>query len=467
MLIDHSRDLPFKDARELSDVFTSFRKTVEPLREAPRKQLPKPEKLPPLPEYIPPQASPFEIPRSLQDITSALERPLQEDKEFPEMPSMPSGVESAHPYTGGSEAAYDRVRHLIESGAMTSYKDTRNGLLGLDFSTKLSAWLALGCISARQVHWMLVDFEDGSTDLGKRAKGYGAGENKGTASVRFELLWRDYMRLCTRKFGSRLFLLDGFRQAQNASWKYISSPFSHSTENKNKKGANDDDTKTTVVRFVQGQTGIGLIDASQRELFLTGYTSNRARQNVASFLAKHLGIDWRIGAEWYEANLIDYDVSSNWGNWQYVAGVGNDPRGDRVFNPVKQALDYDPNGEYIRAWIPVLRNVGRSGKGESGGDQSQDSAEDLMCVFQPWRLPDAEKKRLGLEGADWVEKPLKRIEFSINRRGGGSKRGRGEGGFKGRGGRGRGGGGGSGGRARGEQGKGSRTGPMEKAGMMG
>ena len=430
---------------------------MEPLRTVPRRQLPKPDKLPPLPNDIPPQVAPFKIPNSLDDTISALWKPLWEDLEISDMPSMPSGVEAAHPFTGGSEAGLVRVKHLIESGAMTSYKETRNGLLGLDFSTKLSAWLALGCISARQVHWMLVDFEDGKTDLGKDAEGYGGGENKGTAGVRFELLWRDYMRLCTRKFGTRLFFVDGYRQDKNAKFKFISSPFTHSTDKKNKNGASDDSTKATIERFVRGQTGTGLIDASQRELFLTGWTSNRARQNVASFLAKHLGIDWRIGAEWYEANLIDYDVSSNWGNWQYVAGVGNDPRGDaRVFNPVKQALDYDAHGEYIRAWVPALRNVGRS---ESKDAQAQDSMEDLMGVFQAWRMPADEKKRLGLEDVEWVEKPLIRIDFSVNRRGGGAKRGRGEGGFRGRGNRGRG-----RGRGRADEGKGARSGPMEKAG---
>lgn len=445
----------------MSDVFTSFRKTVEPLREAPRRQLSRPTKLPPLPDFIPPQAAPFKIPNNLDDTISALWKPLREDMEFSDMPTMPEGVESAHPFIGGSQPGHDRVRHLIESGAMTSYKDTRNGLLGLDFSTKISAWLALGCISARQVHWTMTDFEDGRTDLGKDTEGYGGGENKGTAAVRFELLWRDYMRLCTRKFGTRLFLIDGFRQDKNATFKFISSPFTHSTQKKNKRGANDNDTRAAIERFVRGQTGTGLIDASQRELFLTGWTSNRARQNVASFLSKHLGIDWRIGAEWYEANLIDYDVSSNWGNWQYVSGVGNDPRGDaRVFNPVKQAVDYDANGEYVRAWIPELRVVGRGGRSKDA--QAQDSMEDLMGVFQAWRISPEEKKRLGLEGVEWVDNPLKRIDFSVNRRGGGAKRGRGDGGFRGRGNKGRG-----RGRGRGDEGKGSRSGPMEKAGWQG
>jgi len=184
---------------------------------------------------------------------------------------------------------------------MSTYKDTRNGMLGADFSTKLSAFLALGCVTARQVHQHLLDFEDGTTELGRGAQGYGKGENRGTASVRFELLWRDYMRLCTRKFGPRLFQAYGFRGDDSVRWNY---------------------DKEKLNRWLEGRTGMGLVDASQRELWCTGYTSNRARQNVASFLSKHLGLDWRLGAEWYECCLVDYDLSSNWGNWQYNSGVG-------------------------------------------------------------------------------------------------------------------------------------------------
>lgn len=221
------------------------------------------------------------------------------------------------------------------------------------------------------------------------------------------------MRLCTRKFGSRLFSLGGFRGSNNISgWKSPSSP--------------DPAVKDTIRRFLEGTTGTGLIDASQRELALTGYTSNRARQNVASFLSHktHLYVDWRVGAEWYECMLVDYDVCSNWGNWQYVAGVGNDPRGSgqdagegRAFNPVKQAKDYDPKGEYIKAWIPELRGLG-SGDG------------DVKKVWQPWLLSDGEKERLGVVGKEWVERPLRRIDFS---RGGGAGGGGGGGGSNSRG----------------------------------
>ncbi|KAK3935532.1 DNA photolyase, FAD-binding/Cryptochrome, partial [Diplogelasinospora grovesii] len=142
---------------------------------------------------------------------------------------------------------------------------------------------------------------------------------------------------------------------------------------------------------------MGLIDASQRELLHTGYTSNRARQNVASFLAKHLRIDWRLGAEWYEMLLVDYDVSCNWANWQYVSGVGNDPRGEmRIFNPVKQAFDYDRDGIYVRSWVPEVRKLKK-----------------LECVFQACTASEQELKEAGLDGNIMVTDPVKRIKFSV------------------------------------------------------
>ncbi|TKA68507.1 hypothetical protein B0A49_06524 [Cryomyces minteri] len=482
-----SRDLPFTNPSDLPDIFTSFRKTVEPLREAPRRTLLTPAKgtLPPLPPSVPPQAAPFTIPSTLSEIIEALHKPLDKDLDLEDAPKMPPNTTSVMPFHGGSQAGRNRTHALITNGSMSGYKDTRNGLLGTDFSTKLSAWLALGCITARQIHWDLVDFEDGKTALGASAPGYGDGENKGTAAVRFELLWRDYMRLCTRNFRQRLFHVEGFRDDSAAQWKYVSSPYSASSTSA--KGSGDARTRHVLQRFLCGTTGTGLIDASQRELFLTGYTSNRARQNVASFLAKHLGIDWRLGAEWYETCLVDFDVSSNWGNWQYVAGVGNDPRGQsRVFNPVKQAVDYDAGGEYVRAWVPELRDVGRPIGGGSttttagsattttttttagGGSAAaagsttpaaprhstsktgstrppappsydpHTSPESLMGVFQAWRLPSEERRRLSLSGVEWVLDPLVRIDFSVNRRGGGSAK-------RGFGSRGRGGGGGGGG----------------------
>ncbi|KAL2429057.1 Cryptochrome DASH [Exophiala dermatitidis] len=352
------RDVPLKKPSDLPDIFTSYRKS---------------------------------------GMKSALLKPLNNQPLLADPPAFPPEVKSAHPFRGGSQEGLHRIQHLLKQGIMTRYKETRNGLLGTDFSTKLSAWLALGCITARQVHARLVDFEEGYDAQYQGTEGYGKGENAGTAAVRFELLWRDYMRLCTRKFGPRLFQVQGFRNGTSYAWK---TP--------------DQDSKVADMfqRFLRGKTGTGLIDASQRELYLTGYTSNRARQNVASYLAKHLGIDWRLGAEWYEANLADYDVSNNWGNWQYVAGVGNDPRGEaRVFNPVKQAFDYDPQGEYCKAWVEELRVL-----------------HDPQEIFQVWKVPQSRRDALGLHGNEMVERPLVKIDFRVGARGSGRRGGGGGGG---------------------------------------
>ena len=442
----NSRDVPHSKPSDLPDVFTRYRKSVEPLRDAPRRVLPTPTRLLQQPPDVPSQSPPFSIPSSLQSTISALHKPIVSAPLVKDEPSsVPAGTKSAHPFHGGSKAGQARIDHLIQSASMSRYKDTRNGLLGIDFSTKLSAWLALGCITARQVHHDLVAFEDG-TDGGKwkGVQGYGMGESKGTAAVRFELLWRDYMRLCTRKFGPRLFHIGGFRNDDSYPWQ---TP-----------GRARPDLEEMLTRFLNGTTGTGLVDASQRELFLTGYTSNRARQNVASFLSKHLGLNWMLGAEWYESLLVDYDVSNNWGNWQYVAGVGNDPRGEaRVFNPVKQASDYDPDGEYIKAWVPELRGL-----------------DEPQKIFQAWKMSDGEKRDRGLEGQDMVERPLKKIDFHVRRRGGGigqygsSSRGGRRHEKAGESGRGRGGGsfgarGGYRGRGRGEKGRGQvRQGMTDK-----
>ena len=280
---------------------------------------------------------------------------------------------------------------------MTTYNETRNGLMGLDYSTKLSAFLGLGCVSARQIHKELLDFENGTNQAYESGEGYGKGENEGTRSVRFELLWRDYMRLCMQKFGRKLFRLTGSRDGASYTkeWKTADKSIA-----KPDQKPSAEDIGKIVERFLAGMTGMGLIDASQRELFHTGYTSNRARQNVASFFSKHVGIDWRYGAEWYEMMLIDYDPSSNWGNWQYVAGIGNDPRGDaRIFNPVKQAFDYDKEGSYVRAWVPEVRGL-----------------EKLENVFQPCTASQEDLEKCGIANHVMVTDPIKRIEFLVDRK---------------------------------------------------
>ncbi|KAG5805059.1 hypothetical protein H9Q71_010362 [Fusarium xylarioides] len=393
------RDTGLNDPKELPDVFTTFRKTQEPLRERPRTSLPRPQagSLPPFPSsWAPPQEPPFQIPDNYNEFEQCLLEPINSMVLDP--PAYPEDARSAHSLKGGENPAWDRFYHLIKSGSMTTYQETRNGLLGTDYSTKLSAFLALGSISARCIHEELVKFEDGQEQSYSRAIGFGQGENEGTKAVRFELLWRDYMRLCTMKFGSRLFKLDGFKGASgkyDKKWKTALKEEAEADQDPSPEELSD-----IIERFLRGTTGMGLIDASQRELYHTGYTSNRARQNVASFFTKHLGIDWRYGAEWYEAMLVDYDVSSNWANWQYVAGVGNDPRGDaRIFNPIKQAFDYDNNGRYVRTWVPEVKYIER-----------------LENVFQVWTTGDDELIKYGIIDDIMVTHPIKRIDFQLDRK---------------------------------------------------
>ncbi|KAI1362470.1 cryptochrome [Xylaria arbuscula] len=388
------RDVKLESPQDLPDVFTTYRKMNEPLRERPRPTRPRPSdgSLPKCVEVsqIPAQPGPFEIPTSPEGFEAALLRPVE--GALPEVAPTDES-KSAHPFRGGEDNALDRLRYLIKSGSASGYKSSRNGLLGVDYSTKLSAYLAQGCITARQIHEELSHFEDGADEQYAQTEGYGKGENEGTQAIRFELLWRDYMRLCTRKFRAKLFYRSGFRQDHTHKWKTARTDDEYAET----QSQPTEDVFTTVKRILYGTSGQSLIDASSRELIRTGYTSNRARQNVGSFLAKHLNIDWRYGAEWYEFMLVDYDVNSNWSNWQYVAGVGNDPRGDaRIFNPVKQAFDYDKDGEYVRCWLPEIRKV-----------------EKLENLFQPWTTPKEDWERFGLNGLAMAEDPVKKINFSV------------------------------------------------------
>ncbi|KAF5374643.1 hypothetical protein D9615_008938 [Tricholomella constricta] len=427
MLI-HDNDLPMKPDN-LPDTFTSFRKRLGPLDRSVRPPLPRPASLPPLPPSTPPQPHPFKIPDSLDGLIDALQRPLAASDLASTIPP-PIDAKSAHPFIGGETQAHMRVEHLLLSGAMSTYKDTRNGLLGADFSTKLSGYLSHGFITARQVHAWMSAFEDAAADQVPRewrslveCPGYGQGENKGTAAVRFELLWRDYMRLCMRKYGDSLFSLYGFRGQQARSTNELPHRKGKAPGGVHPSWKSFESARAEFKRFQSGTTGTGLIDASMRELYLTGYTSNRARQNCASFLAKWLGIDWRVGAEWYESMLVDYDVANNWGNWQYVAGVGNDPRGagadgeagGRRFNPVKQGWDYDPRAEYVRTWVAEMSDVGH--EGDLGS---------IEVALAGWKVHEVLARRAGqlgsvsgrskeaierLRGLEWVERPLIKIDY--------------------------------------------------------
>ncbi|KAL8351163.1 hypothetical protein RB601_000736 [Gaeumannomyces tritici] len=426
------RDLNFKEAHELPQIFTDYRKSVEPLRQKPRKTLPRPApgSLPAFPEAgsIPEQAAPFVIPETYEKLEPALLLPLKGP--FETMLTLPGGSISAHPFHGGEDAAQERLVYVVSSGIISKYKQRRNGLVGADFSTKLSAYLAQGCITARQVHEALVGLEDGTDPTLEGAEGFGKGETDDIKAVREELMWRDYMRLYARKIEAKLFSVHGYQSdsrgdgsgasvedqppaAGDAATAATATPAATATATTSTyqtawKTADPEaaastpeqvrETAARLERFKAGTTGLGLIDASQRELLHTGYTSNRGRQNVASFLSKHLGIDWRYGAEWYEMMLVDYDACSNWGNWQYVAGVGFDPRGKvRIFNPIKQAFDYDKDGTYVRMWLPELAPLAS-----------------LENLFQVCTTPPDELEAAGLAANVMATDPVKHIRFNVS-----------------------------------------------------
>ena len=293
-------DLPF-EIDNLPEVFTSFRKQVEQTK--PPLPLPAPNQIP-----SPPLPAPDKLP-SLAEL--GLTEPIPDDR-------------AVLPFQGGESQALKRLQtYFWEQDCLKNYKETRNGMVGADYSTKFSPWLAMGCLSPRYIAAQVNEYEAVRT------------KNDSTYWLVFELLWRDYFRFILLKHGNQLFHRTGL-QGIAIPWKT---------------------DRTKFDQWRAGETGIPLIDANMQELLLTGFMSNRGRQNVASFLTKNLGIDWRWGAEWFESQLIDYDVASNWGNWNYSAGVGNDARGFRYFNTLKQALDYDPQGKYVKHWLPQLSLV--------------------------------------------------------------------------------------------------------------
>jgi deoxyribodipyrimidine photo-lyase len=136
------------------------------------------------------------------------------------------------------------------------------------------------------------------------------------------------------------------------------------------------DDAELLAAWKAGRTGYPLVDAGMRQLAAEGWMHNRARLVTASYLVKDLGLDWRLGAQHFLDLLVDGDIANNSGNWQWVAGTGNDPRPNRAFNPVRQARRFDPDGAYVRRWLPELATVPGA------------------RVHTPWRLEPTQRRRL-------------------------------------------------------------------------
>jgi len=275
-------DLPF-ELEDLPKSFTPFRKQVESLS--------------------------IDLPvAALSTLPSAIEP----------TPEVPQPLISQGNMTGGENAAAEQLNHyLFASDLIRQYKQTRNALDTWDSSSKLSLWLANGCLSVRTVYHTIKQYE------------IQRGANDSSYWLYFELLWREYFQWYLAKHQDRLFHFSGIQQVPPL------------TEFKQQR----------FTRWCEGMTEYPIVNACMRQLNQTGYMSNRGRQLVASCFVHELGLDWRYGAAYFEQQLIDYDVASNWGNWQYLAGVGADPRGHRRFDLNKQTATYDPQAVFRNKWL--------------------------------------------------------------------------------------------------------------------
>ena len=291
----HAEDLPFS-IKDIPDVFSNFRKKIE--KDAtvrPVFEKPLAINSPKFPESVLPTLADLGLEPKTIDSRAAID------------------------FKGGETEAIRRLNHyFFGTKCLSNYKETRNGMVGADYSSKFSAWLALGCISPRLIYLEIKKYE----------QQFGA--NDSTYWLIFELLWRDFFRFMFKKHQTKFFLYDGIK-----------------TEKVNSKSLNE----KLLSQWINGTTNSDFINANMLELKLTGFMSNRGRQNVASYFCNELNMDWRFGAAYFEEQLIDYDVCSNWGNWAYLAGVGNDPRGHRWFNIEKQANDYDKNKAFRNLWL--------------------------------------------------------------------------------------------------------------------
>ncbi len=234
---------------------------------------------------------------------------------LPKLPEL-KNVATETAFVGGADSGKRQLLKYFSSQNPTEYKQVRNELDGWNNSTKFSPWLANGSISVWQIVRLLKQFEREVT------------ENESTYWISFELLWREYFHWLSKVHTSKFFHRNGIRDT-NILTSYYPERFK---------------------RWCEGNTPYPLVNACMKQLNQTGYMSNRGRQIVASCLVNELSVDWRYGAAYFEQQLIDYDVAVNWGNWQYLAGVGSDPRGKRHFDLDKQTEIYDPERIFIKKW---------------------------------------------------------------------------------------------------------------------
>ncbi|MGH3765324.1 MAG: cryptochrome/photolyase family protein [Pseudonocardiaceae bacterium] len=258
-----------------------------------------------------------------------------------------SGERSPHLPQGG-EAAARRILSDWLTGPIGDYEQAHDDLAA-DGTSRLSPYLHFGCLSPTEA----VHVADGST----------AG---GQAFIR-QLAWRDFHH---QVLAARPETATTDYRTRHDQWRR---------------------DEPAAQAWRDGRTGYPIVDAGMRQLRAEGWMHNRARLITASFLAKTLYLDWRIGARHFFDLLVDADVANNQLNWQWVAGTGTDTRPNRILNPLRQAQRYDPTGNYVRRYLPELRDIPGP------------------AVHEPWKLEPARRAHLDYpdpiidlrEGADY------------------------------------------------------------------
>jgi deoxyribodipyrimidine photo-lyase len=288
-LFDKS-NLPYGES-ELPKTYSQFRKKVESL---------------PAKETI---VAPASLPPSIAQPSQSMRRPDW----------VPDPVATECAFQGGEAKAAEHLKVYFDSGLPLNYKVVRNSLEGWENSSKMSAWLNNGSLSVRRLKQTITQFEEAK------------GANDSTYWLFIELLWREYFNWLALQLGVQLFSFKGSAKASPLTCLY----------------------PERFQKWCYGNTPYPLVNACMQQLLKTGYLSNRGRQIAASCLVSELEVDWRYGAAWFEHQLVDYDVAVNWGNWQYIAGVGADPRGGRHFNLEKQTEMFDSDGSYRARWAGV------------------------------------------------------------------------------------------------------------------
>lgn len=228
-------------------------------------------------------------------------------------------------WLAGEEAAMQRLEAFTDE-VLFDYQDLRDQPAA-NGTSRLSAYLTSGVLSPRQCLHAAIAANQGEFDSG----------NRGAVTWVNEVLWREFYKhilVCyPRVSRSRAFR----PETENVPWR---------------------DDPDALAAWQQGRTGIPIVDAAMRQLLATGWMHNRLRMISAMFLTKNLLIDWREGERWFMQHLVDGDLASNNGGWQWSASTGTDSAPYfRVFNPVTQSQRFDPDGEFIRTWIPELRNL--------------------------------------------------------------------------------------------------------------